>query len=259
MLDPLIDYFCQTWPFLKKTQVKVLKMRQKCTGFTVFSVDGNFPLKLCGICSLVDGMMYLDHFAISASSLSLGQDYVETELGVSLAPGGSHALFGTHNMLLRLGDVYLEVIAPDPDAAPPSRPRWFGLDEFHGRPRITNWICRTDRPSRCLGRMLPGTGEMLEVSRDDLTWEITVSPQGTLPLSGFAPAIINWRGAPSAAERLPDTGCRLKKLIIKTPHAITLRSTLSLLFSDRRVEIKGAEVASYQAIIETPSGERTLG
>ena len=43
--------------------------------------------------------------------------------------GGEHPRMGTHNLLLRLGDsVFLEVLSPNPDAPPPSRPRWFGLD-----------------------------------------------------------------------------------------------------------------------------------
>lgn len=38
--------------------------------------------------------------------------------------------FGTHNRCLGMEDgIYLEVIAVDPEAPPPSRPRWFGLDD----------------------------------------------------------------------------------------------------------------------------------
>ena len=56
-------------------------------------------------------------------------------------PGGRHARFGTHNRLLGLGpDLYLEVIAPDPDAAPFEGPRWFGLDTPPPVPRLANWI-----------------------------------------------------------------------------------------------------------------------
>ena len=58
--------------------------------------------------------------------------------------GGKHAHMGTHNRLLSLGDLYLEVIAPDPEAPRPAWPRWFDLDNFDGPPRLTNWICRSD-------------------------------------------------------------------------------------------------------------------
>ena len=71
----------------------------------------------------------IDHIAVTAPSLALGAAWLEQVLGVATQPGGEHPLMGTHNVLLRLGDdVYLEVIAADPRAAAPARPRWFGLD-----------------------------------------------------------------------------------------------------------------------------------
>ena len=73
--------------------------------------------------------MRLDHLAIACRDLWAGCDWAQAALGVPFGPGGRHARFGTHNRLLGLGpDLYLEVIAPDPDAAPFEGPRWFGLD-----------------------------------------------------------------------------------------------------------------------------------
>ena len=203
-------------------------------------------------------MLALDHIAISAETLDQGRTFVETTFGVTLSEGGKHPKFGTHNLLLGLGDVYLEVIAIDPDAQKPERSRWFNLDNFSGEPRVTNWICSTQKPNRVIGKTLPGTGDMVDVTRGDLTWDITVSKAGTLPFNGFAPAIIHWRDAEPPARRLPDVGCRLKRLRIRTPHAITLRSFASPLFSDPRVEIMGAEVASYELTLSTPTGDKTI-
>ena len=84
----------------------------------------------------------IDHIAISAGRLQEGVEYVEAALGVPLEAGGRHLRFGTHNRLLNLGELYLEVIAIDPQAEAPFAPRWFDLDRFSGRPRPTNWICR---------------------------------------------------------------------------------------------------------------------
>ena len=53
---------------------------------------------------------------------------------------------GTHNSVLRLGEaMYLEIIAVNPVAPRPSRPRWFELDrlETDSAPRLTTWIART--------------------------------------------------------------------------------------------------------------------
>src|SRR5437773_1637016 len=81
-----------------------------------------------------------------ASCLAAGVDFVRRTLGVMPQAGGEHARMGTHNALLRLGDsAYLEVIAPNPGAPKPQRPRWFGLDELaaDAPPRLTTWAVRS--------------------------------------------------------------------------------------------------------------------
>ena len=73
----------------------------------------------------------LDHITVTTFSLEAGTAFVSKALGVSPQPGGEHPRMGTHNFLLRLGDaMFLEVIAPNPAAPAPSRPRWFGLDKL---------------------------------------------------------------------------------------------------------------------------------
>ena len=72
----------------------------------------------------------LDHIVVASARLDEGADWVEQRLGVRPQPGGRHVAMGTHNALLKLGvQTYLEVIAIDPEGTPPSRPRWFALDE----------------------------------------------------------------------------------------------------------------------------------
>ena len=57
----------------------------------------------------------------------------------------------------------------------------------------------------------------------DLTQQITVPKSGKLPLDGFAPAIIDWMGATTPTERLPDVGCTLEKICcVASVHAISL-------------------------------------
>ena len=79
--------------------------------------------------------LQFDHLVVPCARLAEGVAHVEAMLGVKMAPGGKHAVMGTHNALLGLGAIYLEVIAADPDAPAPGRPRWFNLDEFRGPPR----------------------------------------------------------------------------------------------------------------------------
>ncbi|HSH43331.1 MAG TPA: VOC family protein, partial [Arenicellales bacterium] len=72
----------------------------------------------------------LDHLVVAAADLAAGREYIEDLLGVRTEAGGRHDAIGTHNQLLRLGDdQYLEIIAVDPDAPAPGKPRWFGLDD----------------------------------------------------------------------------------------------------------------------------------
>ena len=77
-------------------------------------------------------MLAIDHIAVSAATLEDGSEWVEMALGVPLTGGGKHPHMGTHNRLLSLGDLYLEVIAVDPAAPKPGYPRWFDLDHFAG-------------------------------------------------------------------------------------------------------------------------------
>jgi hypothetical protein len=57
-------------------------------------------------------------------------EYVRQTLGVSPQAVGEHPRMGTHNYLLKLGEkFYFEVIAINPNASQPNRPRWFELDE----------------------------------------------------------------------------------------------------------------------------------
>src|SRR4051812_41644302 len=91
----------------------------------------------------------LDHLVVAAASLDEGREWCRSVLGAEATTGGSHDGLGTHNVLVSLGSRrYLEVIAVDPVAPSPSRPRWFGLDtdEVRGRlgtgPALVTWVAR---------------------------------------------------------------------------------------------------------------------
>jgi len=85
----------------------------------------------------------LDHITVLAPILAAGRVHVQELLGVSPDAGGAHPSMGTHNLLLRLGDShFLEVLAIDPDALPPPRPRWFGRDNLprNFEPFLGAWV-----------------------------------------------------------------------------------------------------------------------
>ena len=201
-------------------------------------------------------MLTLDHIAIGAADLETGVAWAEARLGLPLRPGGRHARFGTHNRLLGLGDIYIEVIAPDPDAAAPEGPRWFGLDRWEGPPRLCNWLCRTDDMDAARAALPADPGPALALSRGDLSWEITVPTDGSLPLDGACPTLLRWApGALHPAARLPDDGCRLVSLTITHPNAARISAALPL--DDPRVRFAAGPL-SLSARIATPRGEVTL-
>ena len=199
----------------------------------------------------------LDHIAVSAGTLEAGRTALEELLGVTLQPGGAHAHFGTHNLLLGLEDgLYLEVIATDPAVDAPAMPRWFDLDRFAGAPRLTNWICRTPDLAAAL-TALPEAGRPVALKRGDLRWRMAVPDDGQLPFDNGFPALMEWQGADHPARRLVVSGCRLHRLVIRHPEAAALRVRLAPYLSDPRIAFE-TEAAGLMAEIETPAGIRVL-
>src|SRR3989442_15725565 len=123
----------------------------------------------------------IDHLVVTAPDLAAGAELVRRSLGVTPQPGGEHARMGTHNSLLKLGDsLYLEVIAPNPDAPRPGRPRWFQLDgqEWVSRPRLATWVARTSDLRSTLAAASEPLGAVEPMSRGDLSWLITIPADG---------------------------------------------------------------------------------
>ncbi len=204
-------------------------------------------------------MLTFDHLAIAAETLEAGAAAVEQALGVPLEPGGVHPHMGTHNRLLSLGPgEYLEVIAADPAAPRPAHPRWFGLDDFDGPPRPRAWVARADDMAAALARAPDGAGKPVELARGDLAWTMAVPADGWLPFDGLFPALISWRGAAHPAERLPDRGVRLVRLVVSHPQPGALRAALAGLIDDTRLAIVAGAEPMMAAEFTTPHGLRVL-
>jgi len=204
-------------------------------------------------------MLVLDHLAVAAETLAEGAAHVEAALGVPLSDIGVHDRMGTHNRLLALGPgLYLEVIAINPNAKPPAQARWFDLDNFAGPPRLTNWIVRTGNLDSALSGTPEGMGAPISFARGDYLWQMAVPPDGKLPYGGAAPALIEWESALHPAERLPDLGCRLVRLVVEHPEAETLLAAYPALGDIACVEIGTGPEKRLWAEIETPSGRKLL-
>lgn len=162
----------------------------------------------------------IDHLTVTAPTLEAGVAYVEERLGVAMQPGGEHPRMGTHNALLRLGEgLFLEVIAVDPAAPAPGRPRWFGLDLPGGRPGLSAWVARTDDIAATAAASPVPLGRVQPMSRGALNWQISIPDDGSTPLGGILPMLIQWEPGRHPAHSLPDAGCRLASLHGRHPQA----------------------------------------
>ena len=204
----------------------------------------------------------LDHLVVTAPTLAQGRDAIEAGLGVRLEPGGEHPRMGTHNALLRLGDaLYLEVIAVDPTATPPSRPRWFGLDAAPERTCLGGWVARAQDLDATLKAATEPLGAVERMTRGALAWRIAVPDDGQWPLGGVGPALIEWPAGVHPAADLPNAGCALVSLELRHPEPARvdrLLTSLSLLENGVSVAVLEAAVPRVVAHLRTPLGLRTL-
>jgi Glyoxalase-like domain len=201
----------------------------------------------------------VDHLIVAADSLEAGAAWCEATLGVVPQPGGQHALMGTHNRLVNLSSdafprCYLEIIAIDPDAPPPGRARWFGLDRRPpGPPALIHVVARStmlDMHRWGLIHKQMDPGLPVAASRGDLRWQILLRPDGSLLPA--LPTLIQWDG-PHPAERLPDQGLRLQSLQLDGL-AAPAREVLRL----RGVKGELGGPCRWTVTLETPLGPRTL-
>jgi hypothetical protein len=220
----------------------------------------------------------LDHIVVTAHDLAAGVKHVSDALGVAMQPGGEHPDMATHNWLLRLGDaVFLEVIAPNPAAPRPPRRRWFALDDETPAmlPRLAGWVARTGDVRAAAAAASEPLGHIEALSRGTLRWLLTVPGDGSLPMGGAAPMVLEWHTqgqiggqiegqiAGHIASRLDDVGCSLRALHVHHPEAHRLEAVLrSIGFDDPTVVVSplpAGEPPYLLAEIETPSGPRRLG
>ncbi len=203
-------------------------------------------------------MLVFDHLAVTAVTLEEGVAVVEAALGVALSGGGQHPHMGTHNRLLGLGDLYLEVIAADPAAPRPAWPRWFDMDRFAGPPRLTNWVAACEDIEAELALSPAGTGEPVALQRGDYRWQMAIPADGRLPFDGCFPALIEWEGPLHPARTLPDAGVRLTRFEIAHPDAQALADALATRIADPRIVIVQGPQKAMRATFSTPHGTRLL-
>ena len=208
----------------------------------------------------------VDHLVVAAATLDEGVAWCEATLGVTPGPGGRHALFGTHNRLLKIASdaypqAYFEIIAIDPEAPAPARPRWFGLDglDLSAGPRLIHVVGRSPMlDMHRWGLITVGLkpGDPVKAGRDTpegpLSWQILVREDGQLNCGGALPTLIQWDDR-HPADAMPDLGVVLKSLALNgVPDRA--RDVLRM----RGVQVSSAAGPALQAVLSTPRGDVTL-
>ncbi|WP_431281501.1 VOC family protein [Humitalea sp. 24SJ18S-53] len=207
--------------------------------------------------------LHFDHLAIGAQTLAEGEDWVESVLGVAMGPGGVHPRMGTHNRLLKVGPRrYLEVIAVDPAAEAPTRPRWFGLDTPPARPRILGWVARCVDIAAVAARSPLPLGTPEAMSRGALSWQITIAADGRPPAGGALPSLIEWPEGVHPADGMAETGVSLVALTIAHPEPVRIEAALAAMDWQAEgglVQVSQGERVALSASFLTPRGPVRLG
>jgi hypothetical protein len=211
-------------------------------------------------------MLKLDHLTIVAPSLEVGAAHVRDQLGINMPVGGKHPEMGTHNLVLRLSDeVFIEVIAVDPAANRPSHPRWFGLDDSEavrlawadGR-RLRGWVAETDNLDAVLARHGTLLGQKTRVSRGERSWLFSVPPDGSLPVGGVAPSVVDREGRLGAISTLPKLGVNLLSFRVEHPDPDWVLALYKSLDVVNQPEVRKGAQFRYRATIDTPFGIKDL-
>jgi hypothetical protein len=208
---------------------------------------------------------FLDHITITAPTLEAGAALLHNALVVTPQTGGEHPRMGTHNRLLRLGPaLFLEVIAPNPAAPAPNRPRWFSLDHLQpdSPPALSAWVVRTNDISASAAAASEDLGLIEPMSRGHLNWHITIPPDGSLPMDGAAPALIEWHTDNHPAAGMPDLGLWLAHLTVFHPEPDRIRRLLASLNLSAPVNVLPPAPGTrtrLAAVIGTPHGFQMLG
>jgi hypothetical protein len=207
---------------------------------------------------------HIDHLVITSPSLEKGAAFIQHMLGVTPQAGGEHPRMGTHNLLLSLGkSMYLEVLAVNPKAPPPGRPRWFELDSLpvNAQPGLATWVVRTTDIKTTTQTCSESLGKIEAMSRGPLNWLLTVTDDGSVPLDGVAPALIEWQIDEHPAANLEDAGLSLVKLEIFHPDPDRVSRMLASIDLDGPflVSTSASDTSpSLTAHISTPQGLRRL-
>lgn len=215
----------------------------------------------------------VDHLVVAAETLDEGVQWCEAVLGVTPRAGGEHTFMGTHNRLLKIDSAtypraYFEIIAVNPEAKAPARPRWFDLDDpqlreaVRQQPRLVHFVASTTEASsalKALQRLGIERGPLVPAERPTpeglLRWQISVREDGQRLFYGALPTLIEW-GDAHPADAMPSSGLALQSLHAVHPRLGDLQAAHAAIGLEGVTIEQGAP--NLVATVSTPKGIVTL-
>lgn len=211
-------------------------------------------------------MLKLDHLTVIAPTLSEGVSHVRDCLGLDVPFGSRHDYMGTHNHRLQLGNsAYLEIVALDPAGVDPGRARWFGVDnqgqvraDWEDGRRLRGWVANTQSIDSIISTHATIFGDGIPLPASDPTFTFSIPKDGSLPLDGAVPSLIDHRGDSSYVATIPDLGARLSSFTLEHPDPAGIEAIYRALDIDCPPLVLRGPGVRYRALIETPAGLREL-
>ena len=123
------------------------------------------------------------------------------------------------------------------------------------------WVVRTDDIQEASTLCPEPLGAIEPMSRGSLNWYITIPADGSVPLDGVAPALIEWQTDVHPAANLEDIGISLVKLEIFHPAPQRLTRLLSAIGAAGPIVVStlpDGRAPHLVATINTPHGPRLL-
>jgi hypothetical protein len=207
------------------------------------------------------GAVQVDHIIVAVSNLQEGTRRIEEMTGVKPVYGGRHPGAGTQNALLALGPrLYLEILAPQTDVELPEEVAWLSdLDDLTPMgfavstadiPGTVEWI-----ESRGYVTSDPASGSRSRPDGATLAWTtMDISD----PAIAGAPFFIQWDANSAHPATTSPEGCSLRSLTVVTPEQTALARLFSMLKLEVAVTGGAAPEASYEIVLDCPSGTVSL-
>lgn len=211
-------------------------------------------------------MLHLDHLTVIAPTVAEGVAHVRDCLDVDVPFGTRHLYMGTHNHRLQLGGrTYLEIVARDPDGVDPGRARWFGVDDprtvrsdWEAGRRLRGWVASTQDIDTVVARHGAIFGDVVPLPFGAPEFAFAIPSDGSLPLDGAAPSLIDHKGYPTSMAEIPDLGARLIDFTLEHPDPTGLETLYREWSIDRPPKVVAGPQIRYRARIETSNGVKEL-